>query len=143
MCHLVAISMDEHGIPIRLFTTNRWLTDEYWYRAKDISVMLDDFSIEQAKPSWPVNRWITAMIRLFRPQIEEILQERDAVVAKWQATHPDEDVFEDRNLDLPSAVEISTIDQILALETALTERRSKTTAKKQGPDPVAQIGKTP
>lgn len=143
LSHLVAISMDKRGEPIGLFTTNRWVTAENWYAAKDVCAMADRFSIEHAKPSWPVNRWITAMIRLFRPQIEEILQERDAVVAKWQATHPDEDVFEDRNLDLPSAVEISTIDQILALETALTERRSKTTAKKQGPDPVAQIGKTP
>ena len=28
LCHLVAISMDRAGFPIRLFTTNRWVTGE-------------------------------------------------------------------------------------------------------------------
>ena len=139
LSHLVAISMDKLGQPIGLFTTNRWVTAENWYAAKDVCAMVDCFSIEHAKPSWPVNRWITAMLRLFRPQIEDILHERDAVVAKWRANHPDEDVFEDRNLDLPSAVEISIGYQIHSLDTALKDRRSKTIAKKQGSRPVMQM----
>ncbi len=126
LCHLLAISMDKHGIPVALFTTNRWVTAEYWYAAKDVLAMVDRFAIEHAKPSWPVNRWVTAMLRLFRPQIENILQERDKVVAKWRANHPDEDVFEDRNLDLPSEVEISIGDQMSALKKALVARRRKT-----------------
>ena len=43
------------------------------------------------------------MFRLFRPQIVELLDMRDAVVPIWQKEHPDEDVFEDRRLDLPLA----------------------------------------
>ena len=30
---------------------------------------LDRFDIDHAYPSWPVNRWLTAMVRLFRPQM--------------------------------------------------------------------------
>ncbi len=30
LSHLVAISMDRRGVPIALFTTNRWVTAENW-----------------------------------------------------------------------------------------------------------------
>ena len=134
---------EDRGDPIGLFTTNRWVTAENWYVAKDVCAMVECFSIEHAKPSWPVNRWITAMLRLFRPQIKDILQKRDAVVAKWQANHPDEDVFEDRKLDLPSAVEISIGEQIHALETAVQERRGRMPAKEQRSNPMTQVGENP
>lgn len=125
MCHLIAISMDKHGIPVRLFTTNRWLTDEYWYRAKDISTMLDDFSIEQAKPSWPVNRWVTAMVRLFRPQIDELLLERDALVAKLLKKQWQEELFEDRDRGILTEMKISVDGQMTAIKKALAARRRK------------------
>ena len=34
--HLIAISMNHAGFPIRLFTTNRWITADNWYKADDI-----------------------------------------------------------------------------------------------------------
>jgi hypothetical protein len=123
LSHLIAISMNRAGFPVGLFTTNRWVTAENWYAADDVSAMLDRFEIDHAQPSWPVNRWISAMFWLFRPQIIELLHERDAVVADWQKKHPDSDVFEDRDLDLPSRVEISVDQQISDVQTALSARR--------------------
>ena len=84
--------------------------------------MLDRFEIDHAQPSWPVNRWISAMFRLFRPQIVELLRERDAVVADWQKKHPDSDVFEDRDLDLLSWVGISVDQQISDVRAGLSVR---------------------
>ena len=75
LSHLIGVSMDKHGVPIRLFTTNRWVTGEVWYEAPDVCAMLDRFEIDLAPPSWPVNRWLTAMVRLFRPQIEALIHE--------------------------------------------------------------------
>jgi hypothetical protein len=69
--------MDAYGWPIGLFTTNRWVTNQTWYSAADTIRMLDRFLIDHAYPSWPVNRWISAMFRLFRPQIVELLERRD------------------------------------------------------------------
>ncbi len=69
LSHIVGIAMDSKGYPIGLFTANRWVTGETWYAARDVRAMLDRFVIDPARPSWPVNRWITAMLRLFRPQI--------------------------------------------------------------------------
>ncbi len=117
--HIVAISMDARGRPTHLFTTNRWVTAETWYRAEDVIRMIDHFIVDHAWPSWATNRWITAMLTLFKPQIADLLRERDRVVAAWQAAHPDRDVFEDRELDVTSIVPISVEEQIAALEARL------------------------
>src|SRR3546814_9599922 len=72
LSHLVAIAMNSGGLPFRLFTVNRWVTGEVWYRADDVIRLLDVFKIDHAQPSWPVNRWISAMVVLFKPQIAEL-----------------------------------------------------------------------
>ena len=138
VCHLVAISMDNIGIPTRLFTTNRWVTAESWYSAKNVLAMVERFEIGHAKPSWVVNRWVTAMLILFHPQIELILEQRDVAVAKWKKQHPGEDVFEDRNFMLPSLIKISVDDQNQALWEELEKRNSKP-AKKASGDPVQSL----
>lgn len=119
ICHLIAISMDAAGYPQSLFTTNRWVTAENWYGGDDTIAMLDRFNIDLVPPSWPVNIWLSAMLRLFRPQIVKLIRERDRVVEKWLNDHPGEDVFEDRGLDIPSETAISVQDQITAINKAL------------------------
>ncbi len=119
VAHLIAISMDAWGRPIALFTTNRWVTAETWYRAEDVVRMLDRFEIDHAWPSWPTNRWLGAMVRLFRPQIIQLLHARDRAVAAWQARHPERDVYEDRELEVTSWLPISLEEQIRAVEARL------------------------
>ena len=117
--HLIAISMNRAGYPIGLFTTNRWITADNWYQAGDVIGMLDSFEMDLAAPSWPVNIWLTAMLRLFRPQIEELVRERDATVANWRSEHPGVDAFEDRGCDITSARKISVTAQIKRVNAAL------------------------
>lgn len=119
LSHIVGISMDKKGVPLRLFTTNRWVTGESWYPAEDVSRMIDLFDITHAVPSWPTNRWVGAMMRLFRPQIEWLLAERDDAVRVWQAGRPDDVVYEDRDFEIPSVVEISVEDQARRVREAL------------------------
>lgn len=117
--HLIGISMDRHGVPFRLFTTNRWVTAEAWRPAEEVIALLDDFILDLAKPSWPVNRWLTAMLRLFRPQVEDLLLERDRALADWQARHPEALVFEDRRLHVVSEAAVSLQAQLRAVQEAL------------------------
>ena len=119
LSHLIAISMDAYGAPIGLFAVNRWVTGDTWYRARDVIDMLDGFVIDHADPSWPVNRWIGAMLRLFRPQIESLILARDATLAAWARSHPGRDVFEDRELEITSHAAISVEQQIAAVAVAL------------------------
>jgi hypothetical protein len=120
LSHLVAVSMDKNGIPIGLFTTNRWVTGENWFCAHDVIAMLDSFVIDHAYPSWPVNRWLSAMVVLFRPQIEALLQQRDAVLEEHIQRSPGVDVFEDRELELMSEVRITIDAQLIAIQAALS-----------------------
>ena len=119
LSHIIAISMDRHGLPFRLFTVNRWVTGEIWYAAEDVIAMLDHFQIDHTRPSWPANRWISGMITLFRPQIEELVRRRDACIADWQAKYPDRDVYEDRDLEVTSFADIDVETQIDDVTAAL------------------------
>ncbi len=116
VCHLVAISMDAHGFPTHLFTTNRWVTNETFYAAADTLAMVERFRVEHVYPCLATNRWISAMLRLFWPQIGLLLEERDRVIEEWRARHPDRNVHEDRELEIPSRMEIDVDRQMALLE---------------------------
>jgi hypothetical protein len=119
VCHLVAISMDRSGSPTGLFTTNRWVTGETWYAAPDVAAMLDGFDIKMDRPSWSVNRWLTALLRLFRPHIAHLLQRRDERVRQWQAQYPDVNAYEDRRLEVTSQLAVDVEAQVRLLATRL------------------------
>lgn len=110
--HLIAISMDAYGRPIGLFATNRWVTDEVVHPADTVLDMMTRFRVDHAHPSWPANRWISAMLVLFRPHIEALLVHRDYVLAEWEHAHPGSDVFEDRELEITGYLPISVEDLV-------------------------------
>jgi len=119
-CHLVAIVMNHAGVPIRLFTTNRWVTGETWYRASDVAGMLDRFSVARPGGASLLDRWVTAMLGLYRPQIAALIEARDAAVMSWRRRRRGKvHVFDDRRLEITSALEIDTAMQRAAVEAAL------------------------
>jgi hypothetical protein len=122
--HLVAIAVDARGEPIRLFTTNRWVTGETWYRADDVMRMIECFAISGPEPSEAINRWIGAIIQLFRPQIGALLRARDAAIMAWRRRRRSY-VFEDPALEITSSVEICLDAQLAFLDQA----RSRQTAR--------------
>jgi hypothetical protein len=123
VCHLIAISMDGSGWPVGLFTTNRWVTGETWFRAHHVCALLARFEMRMNQPSWPVNRWLSAMLRLFRPQVEELLMQRDERVRTFGREQPDSaNVYEDRRLEVTSQLAVSVEAQVRALEAALQRR---------------------
>jgi hypothetical protein len=115
--HLIAIAIDVRGEPIRLFTTNRWVTGETWYRAEDVTRMLDCFVIAEREPSAVLNRWIGAVIHLFRPQIAALLQARDETVMAWRRRRRTP-VFEDPRLEITSSLDIQLDTQLALVDRA-------------------------
>jgi len=122
LSHLIAIAMDPQGFPFRLFTVNRWVTGEVWYNASDVITLVDHFKIDHTQPSWPVNRWITAMVRLFKPQVASLLVARDQRMADWAKKYPKRDIYEDRQLEVTSFLDISVEDQVRAVARSLLAR---------------------
>lgn len=128
VAHLVAISMDAWGYPTDLFAVNRWVTDESWLTATTITTVLDRFAIDHAYPSWPVNRWLTAMVRGFRPQIEALLHHRDELIEQRREQSL-EQVLEDRSLEITGTIPIDVESWADRLE---AERKRRTRAADAG-----------
>jgi hypothetical protein len=119
-CHLIAVSMSRGGRPIRLFTTNRWVTGETWYRAADVAAMLDRFVLGAVGPAPLLDRWIGALVGLYRPQIAALVEARDTAVMDWRRRRRGKvHVFEDRRLEVASALDIEPEAQLRAVEAAL------------------------
>jgi hypothetical protein len=114
--HLVALALDAHGEPVRLFTTNRWVTGETWYRAEDVIGMLDRFVIATPEPSPVLNRWLGAMVRLFQPEIARLLRQRDATVMDPRRRRRRVEVFENPRLEEMSSQAIDLDARLAAVE---------------------------
>jgi hypothetical protein len=123
--HLVAVAMDGRGRPIRLFTVNRWATEDSWADAGRLIPLLDRFILDLPQPSRWVNRWLAALLRLFRPQIETLLRERDAALAAWRDAHPRVDALAARELEILSEIEIAIAAQRDAVDRALARARPR------------------
>jgi uncharacterized protein DUF6969 len=113
--HLVAIAIDGRGEPIRLFTTNRWVTGETWYCADDVIRMLDRFQVAGAGPSAVLDRWLGAMVGLFKPEITVLLRNRDKSVTDWRWRRRT-NVFEDPRLEITSSFDIDLDARLGAIE---------------------------
>ena len=93
------------------------MTGETWYRADDVIRMLDRFVIDESEPSEVLNRWIGAMIQLFRPQIAALLRARDEAVMAWRRRRRTE-VFEDARLEVTSSLDITLEAQLAFVDAA-------------------------
>ena len=119
VAHLVAIAVDPDGRPIRLFTTNRWVTGETWYRAADAIGMLDRFAFARGALC---DRWLEATIGLFRREIAQLLRQRDETVMGWRRRRRSH-VFEDPRLEICSSLAIDLDAQLARVERLRGEGR--------------------
>ena len=114
MTHLVAISMDRFGHPIRLFTVNRWITSEIWYDAEHLPNFIKRYKMTLTDdPYWQIlDQWIEAMLNLFSPQIIWLQNKRDAVMKHHQLMKPDHNIYEDNTIEELSEISIDLKNQI-------------------------------
>lgn len=116
--HIIGIGMNDHGVPMRLFTTNRWVSGETWVTAEDIIQLLQNYDIDDTRPSWAVNLWVTNMVILFTPLIEKLVIERDETIKQWQDKHSEIDnIYEHRALEVTSYRDINLSNYIAELFT--------------------------
>jgi uncharacterized protein DUF6969 len=129
VCHLVAVALDRRGEPVRLFTTNRWVTGETWYSADDMVAMLGRFRVQGDRPSALVNHWLGALVRLFERDIAELLRARDKAVRerrwRWRSN-----VLEDPRLEIASSLDIDLDARLAALAQASGDGSAPIAAKR-------------
>lgn len=104
--HLVAVGVDPHGRPVRLFTVNQWVVGDDWLEAEPTIGLLPRFDVQMPRPSYLVNRWLTGMLVAHESQIAALIRERDRVLAAHQSPQGVA-VREDRDLEVTSELALS------------------------------------
>lgn len=102
--HLVAIGVDAFGKLHRLFTVNQWVVGDVWLDAEPTIALLPRFDMQLAKPSYLVNRWLTAIITQYQSEIEQLIRERDARLLRHAAGSDIAAIRDDRSLEVTSSL---------------------------------------
>ena len=114
--HLIAISLDRQGLPIRLFTTNRWVTDEIWQTASALRSRLLRPRLRHAEPQ-DVGNWVENLLTIYREQIDALLVARD----RRLADDPRRDPVARQNdfrLRIPSQQRVALLHQLAQIGAA-------------------------
>lgn len=80
--HLVAVGVDAEGRLLRLFTVNHWVVDDDWVEAAALLPLLGRFDVQMPRPSYLVNRWLTAILIAHEARIADLISARDTRLAQ-------------------------------------------------------------
>lgn len=104
--HLIALGMSAEGRLLRLFTVNHWVVGDDWLPAEATLALLPRFDVQMPRPSYLVNRWLTAVVAAHLPQIAALIRARDARLAAHQPPEGTE-ARADRSLEVTSELRLS------------------------------------
>ena len=104
--HLAAVGVDAYGRILRLFTVNQWVVGDDWLDAEGTIGLLPRFDVQMPRPSYLVNRWLTAIFAAYEQEISELIRERDRVLAA-RGQLKDGDAREDRALEVTSEISLA------------------------------------
>nr|WP_298928921.1 hypothetical protein [uncultured Erythrobacter sp.] len=114
--HLIGLSINTVGIPRSWFTVNRYVTNEFLFPADVMIDHLPDFNVDHTAEDDLVNRFVTAMVALYRDEIAELLQQRDAKQAELVAEHGDAAYEKESGIEVLSQIPIDLDAKISALD---------------------------
>ncbi|MBO6608718.1 hypothetical protein [Altererythrobacter sp.] len=114
--HLVGLSIDTVGIPRAWFTVNRFVTNEFLFPADVMIEHLPDFNVDETKEDDLVNRFVTAMVALYREEIAELLRQRDARHVELVAKHGEKGYEKESGVEVLSQIPIDLDAKISSLD---------------------------
>lgn len=109
--HIAGLAINNAGIPVGWFATNRWVTDEFLYPAPVMAAHLDRYNVDETAEDPLVNRLLTAMVALYRDELAELLTARDTALAELiaiegsSASETGHDVLARIPIDLDAKIE--------------------------------------
>ena len=111
--HLIGIAINHQGLPVRLFTTNQWVTGERWASAMLVAKELMKFDLQVQGRLAPIGRWVSGVVKLFQPEIVRLLKLRDQRVNQlMKKCGTKRKVIENRNFHVLSELKINFLEKI-------------------------------
>jgi len=104
LTHLVAIGLDPRGLPLSLFTVNRWVANDAWLPAQASYSLVQRFSLAASEAGSHTSGWLEQFLRFYAPSIQSLLLERDRALEDREGSL--EQALDDRDLEIPSQMAI-------------------------------------
>ncbi|RVP49199.1 DUF6969 family protein [Sinorhizobium medicae] len=104
--HLAAVGVDARGRLLRLFTVNQWVVGDDWLDAEGTIALLPRFDVQMPRPSYLVNRWLTAVFAAWDEEIAGLIRERDRALATHRPAEGVE-ARQDRVLEVISELKLA------------------------------------
>lgn len=117
--HLVAIGLDARGLPVSLFTVNRWVTGGHWFDAPTTLGLVRRFSLQSVPGHEDSCEWVSGFVQLYERVIERLMAARDRRLAR---TGPLREALEDRRIEVVSSVKLDWAGDLARLEQELARR---------------------
>ena len=117
--HLFALSLDARGLPVALFTVNKWVTDGHWFDASNTMSFVERFEPIDVAGHARSCRWLTGFVRLYRPLIADLLAQRDRRLARRSDLTQ---ALSDHRLEVLSQVPIDWAADLDAVESEARRR---------------------
>jgi hypothetical protein len=114
--HLIAIALDPSGRPTGLFTTNRWVTNEFFCPAPTAIRYANRFRLTA---NTPAAISINALFTLYNNDIARLLRRRDATLQTLRRRITRQDPLENRAWEILSAQPLHLTATLAALRANL------------------------
>lgn len=111
--HLVGLSVDYMGQPLRWFVVNRWVTSGHWLSTDE----LDNFYAHLTpaiKDLSLVERWLLNMLGFYRQEIRVLYSQRDQELTRLNDIQRDCDIFDDRAVYDLARLDINLLEKFNA-----------------------------
>jgi len=105
--HLVGIAVDATGAPLRVFTTNLWVTAGRWRCAAFICSELKRFARNVSRPDSGPERWIGSILSLYPAEVRKVLRLREQRVGHWRRERMAERRLADRRIHTLSSISLA------------------------------------
>lgn len=119
--HLLAIGLDSRGLPVALFTVNRWVTDGHWFDANLTLSLLRRFVMHAVPRHRHACDWVSGFVRFYEPLIAKLLAARDR---RLKRAGPMQRALDDRRLEIVSSVRLNWAGDLERIEREVDRRKS-------------------
>ena len=111
--HLIGIALNQQGLPVRLFTTNQWVTGEKFVSAQSVIAQLRDFDMAIKGRMGPIARWISALTKLYFIDMEKLILSRDQKISELKIELGDlESALDSKSHHVLTESKIDLLDQL-------------------------------
>jgi hypothetical protein len=117
--HLVAIGLDARGLPVSLFTVNRWVTGGHWFDADTTLQLLRGFEMQDGPEHAGACRWISGFVGMYEAVIARLLAARDRRLARHAGGAG---ALEDRHIEVLSSARLDWAEDLRRIDRELARR---------------------